>query len=133
MIPEFSSLPCSTRPQRFEFGVCSLEILVPTDPEEMLNEAVEHEDSDERTTDPYWGLLWDAAPRTATFLCRSPLTASHSVRGLTALELGCGIGLAGVAALHCGMQVTFSDLVPAAVALALENARRNGFRNASGL
>ena len=49
------------------------------------------------------------------------------------LELGCGSGLVGIAALACGLDVTFSDYVPLAVDLALENAARNGFPNAKGL
>ncbi|MFO0982846.1 MAG: methyltransferase [Planctomycetota bacterium] len=46
---------------------------------------------------------------------------------LRALELGCGLGLAGLAALACGMRVTFSDYSPAALAVAAHNARANGF------
>ena len=49
------------------------------------------------------------------------------------LELGCGSGLVGLAALAAGYDVTFSDYVPQAVELALENAARNGFPQARGL
>jgi predicted nicotinamide N-methyase len=52
---------------------------------------------------------------------------------LRVLEIGCGIGLVGLAAAARGHLVTFSDHIPLAVSLALENARRNGFLNSRGL
>jgi predicted nicotinamide N-methyase len=56
-----------------------------------------------------------------------------AIRARSCLELGCGSGLAGLAALVAGWQVTFSDYVPQAVELALENAARNGLAGARGL
>lgn len=47
--------------------------------------------------------------------------------GLTALELGCGLGIAGLAALSRGLNVIFSDYDLTAVAFAERNARINGF------
>jgi predicted nicotinamide N-methyase len=48
---------------------------------------------------------------------------------LRVLEIGCGSGLVGVAALLKGLNVTFADIVPEAANLAVENARLNGFPN----
>ena len=53
--------------------------------------------------------------------------------GTTVLELGCGVGLVGLAALVRGWHVTFSDYTPQAIRVALENARQNGFRQAQSL
>jgi predicted nicotinamide N-methyase len=78
--------------------------------------------------DPYWAKLWPAAPLLAAAIVRDP-----PPRGTRVLELGCGSGLAGIAALASGLDVTFSDYVPLAVELALENAARNGFPAARGL
>jgi 2-polyprenyl-3-methyl-5-hydroxy-6-metoxy-1,4-benzoquinol methylase len=47
--------------------------------------------------------------------------------GTEAIEIGCGLGLAGLAALRAGMRVAFSDYSPAALELAAHNARLNGF------
>src|SRR5207237_8824362 len=47
--------------------------------------------------------------------------------GLTALEVGCGLGLPGVAALARGMEVIFSDCDLTAMRFAAENAKLNGF------
>src|SRR5262249_55002131 len=54
-------------------------------------------------------------------------------RGTRTIELGCGSGLVGIAALACRLDVIFSDYVPLAVELALENAARNGFHGGKGL
>lgn len=104
-------------------------LFTPTDPDELL----QHLESPEAATsphlaDPYWAKLWPAAPLLAEAIVRNPPPPSTRV-----LELGCGSGLVGIAALACGLDVTFSDYVPLAVDLAFENARRNGFDSAHGL
>ena len=101
----------------------------PTDPDAVL-EKLEHPGAGARPqfVDPYWAKLWPAAPLLAEAIVRKP-----PPRGTRVLELGCGSGLVGIAALACGLEVTFSDYVPFAVELALENAARNGFRHGRGL
>jgi len=101
----------------------------PTDPDELLTalespEAAAHP----HLADPYWAKLWPAAPLLAEAIVRQP-----SRKGTQVLELGCGSGLVGIAALACGLDVTFSDYVPLTIELALENAARNGFKTARGL
>jgi predicted nicotinamide N-methyase len=71
---------------------------------------------------PYWADLWPAARMLAKVLLREEWPA-----GTEALELGCGLGLPGVAALARGLRVTFSDYDATALAFAAENARLNGF------
>jgi predicted nicotinamide N-methyase len=101
----------------------------PTDPDRLLD----HLEAPEATTqphlaDPYWAKLWPAAPLLAEAVVRNPPPP-----GTKTLELGCGSGLVGIAALTCGLDVTFSDYVPFTVELALENAARNGFPRAKGM
>src|SRR4029077_10348288 len=43
-----------------------------------------------------------------------------------ALEIGCGLGLPGIAALSVGLKVTFSDYDATALRFAADNARANG-------
>ena len=43
------------------------------------------------------------------------------------LEVGCGLGLAGVACLSRGLRVTFSDVDETALTFAAANARLNGY------
>jgi 2-polyprenyl-3-methyl-5-hydroxy-6-metoxy-1,4-benzoquinol methylase len=46
---------------------------------------------------------------------------------LEALEIGCGLGLPGIAALARGLRVTFSDYDATALRFAADNARLNGY------
>jgi predicted nicotinamide N-methyase len=73
---------------------------------------------------PYWADLWPAARMLAKAILREPWAP-----GLEALEIGCGLGLPGIAALAAGLRVTFSDYDATALHFAAENARQNGFEN----
>ena len=46
-----------------------------------------------------------------------------------AVEVACGLGLAGIAALSRGLRVTFTDIDALAVEYAAANARLNGYRD----
>jgi predicted nicotinamide N-methyase len=70
---------------------------------------------------PYWADLWPASRMLAKAILREPWA-----RGLTALEIGCGLGLPGIAALSRGLQVIFSDYDATALRFAADNARLNG-------
>jgi predicted nicotinamide N-methyase len=110
-------------------GPHQFQLSTPADPDALLDKL----ESPEAATiahfaDPYWAKLWPAAPLLAAAIVRNPRP-----RGMDVLELGCGSGLVGITALACGLDVTFSDYVPLAVNLALENAARNGFKHARGV
>ncbi|MEI7923141.1 MAG: methyltransferase [Planctomycetota bacterium] len=72
---------------------------------------------------PYWAQVW------AGSFVLADLLASHSwPKRLAVLEIGCGLGLAGLAALSLGMNVDFTDYEPLAVDFALQSALANGFK-----
>ncbi|HYT87658.1 MAG TPA: methyltransferase [Gemmataceae bacterium] len=71
---------------------------------------------------PYWTDLWPASRMLAKAVLREPWPP-----GIEALEVGCGLGLPGVAALARGLRVIFSDYDPAALEFATRNARLNKF------
>jgi predicted nicotinamide N-methyase len=74
---------------------------------------------------PYWALPWIGARAIAARLLTTPPPASTRV-----LEIGCGLGLAGVAAGSGGAHVVFTDYVSEALAFARANAehhRRQSF------
>jgi len=69
---------------------------------------------------PYWALPWIGARAIAALLLDSPPRTDATV-----LEIGCGLGLAGVAAGMGGARVTFSDYVDAAIEFAEANAEHH--------
>jgi predicted nicotinamide N-methyase len=71
---------------------------------------------------PYWADLWPAARMLAKAVLRENWTP-----GLEALEIGCGLGLPGIAALAKGLRVILSDRDPTALRFAAANAQLNGF------
>lgn len=100
---------------------------LPADPEEMLQQALKGEAAGASDWDPYWGLIWSAAPKTAELLLRESWSCP-----LKCMEIGCGVGLAGIAALMAGLSVSFADHAPEAVTMAQANALKNGFRDVNG-
>jgi predicted nicotinamide N-methyase len=75
---------------------------------------------------PYWPEIWPAARMLAKAVLREEW-ACFNGRPLEALEIGCGLGVAGVAALARGLGVIFSDYDRTALHFAAANARLNGF------
>ena len=73
---------------------------------------------------PYWAELWPASRMLAKAILREPWQP-----GLEALEVGCGLGLPGIAALAAGLRVIFSDYDATALHFAAANARDNGFHD----
>jgi predicted nicotinamide N-methyase len=73
---------------------------------------------------PYWADLWPAARMLAKTIVKESWPP-----GLQVLEVGCGLGLPGVAALAMGARVTFSDYDATALRFAANNAELNGFDN----
>ena len=69
---------------------------------------------------PYWADLWASAPVLAGHLRRRP-----GIAGRDLLELGCGLGLAGIAAAQAGASVTMTDYEDDALEFARFNAAQN--------
>lgn len=110
-------------------GGRTFRMLLPADPDRFLDDLDESPAAPKELSDPYWAKLWPAALHLAEAIPKANWPPETEI-----LELGCGSGLAGLAALASGFRVTFSDYVPLAVELALENARRNGLNtNARGM
>jgi predicted nicotinamide N-methyase len=122
-------LPGGWTQRTLPIGRQTFVLRVPANPDAVLDclEAA-HPTAQPHYVDPYWARLWPAAEHLARAVIECPPSAAPRV-----LELGCGSGLVGIAALAAGRQVTFSDYVPLAVELALENARANGFVHAQGM
>lgn len=116
------------------------------DPNRVLDEVAMEEDRREKATGrrkredelhlPYWAELWDSSIGMASFLvdqwsgcggqesavARLAREAMTSRRTPAVIDLGCGMGLAGVAAARLGMQVLFADLETPALLFAELNS-----------
>lgn len=93
----------------------------PADPDRLLDHPATHAAFARDEYMPYWCDLWPAARMLAKAILRADWPP-----GLRALELGCGLGLPGIAAMKKGLLVTFSDYDAAALRFAAENAKANG-------
>ncbi len=97
----------------------NLNILAVRDPDVLIDEiAPEVYDEDERL--PYWAEIWPSAIGLGRHLFEYPAPAGSKI-----LELGCGIGVAGIAAAAAGLEVTACDYEEDALAFARYNARLN--------
>lgn len=101
-------------------GQTPLRLWVVDDPEVVLEDAVEAERRGEPATLPFWATLWASGIEVARW------ATAHVRPGQRVLDLGCGMGTVGCAALRAGAEVTFADIEPDAVALAGINAARIG-------
>jgi predicted nicotinamide N-methyase len=111
-----------TRFSTFSFGGRNLRVLRPADPDRLLDgpdvQAMNRHDD----YMPYWAYLWPGAYFLAEAVAREP-----EGPGVEALEIGCGLGLAGLVALGRGWHVTFSDYDEAALEFVRRSVEANGF------
>jgi predicted nicotinamide N-methyase len=103
------------RTERFEHGGFSADLLLPSSPEALIDEA--EFDADERM--PYWAELWPSARAVAREILD---TAELPER---AIEVGCGVGLPSLALQHRGVEVVATDYYADALLFARHNAERN--------
>jgi predicted nicotinamide N-methyase len=98
-------------------GAHELAILRPRDGEALLDEGA-FARHDEYL--PYWVEIWPSG------LALARAIHGRALRGARVLELGCGLALPSIAAALAGGRVLATDWSAHAVAVAAENARRNG-------
>lgn len=116
------SIPGGWHWQTIETGDQCWKLLLPADGEAFLAEPVP-----DAWPDPYWTEIWPSARTLADLVLARDWPAATNV-----LELGCGNGFVGLAALARGCRVTCSDYVPLAVELAVANARGNAYERIRG-
>ncbi len=103
-------------PRRIEIAGQALEIWRPPDLEALIDIAAF--EADERI--PYWADVWESAIVLAEDLARL------DGRGLSLLELGCGLGLPALVAARAGFAVTATDYEEPALEGLRFNAARLG-------
>jgi predicted nicotinamide N-methyase len=104
-----------TETDRIEVGGREMNILRPRSSDALIRE--EDYVRDERL--PYWADLWPSS----RVLAESVI--ARNLAGMTALELGCGLGIVTIAAMIAGASVLASDYYGDALLFARANAFRN--------
>ncbi len=99
-----------------EIGPFRVRIVRPPDAAELIDE----EAFAENEFLPYWAELWPSG----VALARA--AAETVAPGERVVELGCGLGVASIAAALAGADVLATDWAPDALAFTRENAARNG-------
>lgn len=103
-------------------GAPLLQLLGPREPEALVDEIdpVEFQRDDKM---PYWAELWPSARALASFVLDG--AGERGVTGHDVLELGCGLGLPGIAAALAGARsVLLTDYYEEALHFAAANAER---------
>jgi predicted nicotinamide N-methyase len=94
----------------FVFGNLAVRLVRPAEPDLLLDDPAVLDRNRCDDYMPYWAYLWPGAFLLAEAIAREPW--ADSARGfndLEVLEIGCGLGLAGLVSMACGMRVQFSD------------------------
>lgn len=105
-------------PQRLEMGGASLILYVVPDLETLVDRGALLRGEAEP---PYWAYLWTGARVLADYATRRMTLA-----GTRVLEIGCGLGLPGIAAAAAGAHVTFVDTAAPALAFIRASLDANG-------
>lgn len=95
----------------------SFSIQMPADFDVLLD----HAERDLEQNLPYWAELWPSGIAMAAFIYKE----QAAVRGVRAVELGCGLGVTAIAAMRSGLRLTATDYSNEALALCAANCVAN--------
>ncbi|MBX2991132.1 MAG: methyltransferase domain-containing protein [Bacteroidetes bacterium] len=104
-----------------EYGIAGKSVtLLKVRDTNVLVDAIDPETFSEDERLPYWADVWTSSLELARWCLEDGV-----LRGKRVLELGCGLGLAGIAAAQAGAIVTFSDYETDALDFVRYNVQRN--------
>lgn len=121
-------LACGWAVREYSFGEHRLKLTLPRQPDALLDDTSVRSANDRDDYMPYWAYLWPAA-----IAMSKQVVHAAWPHGTEVLELGCGVGLVGLAALATGCRVTMTDYDPQAIIVAEHNAKLNGFTDFEAL
>ena len=106
----------------------TIDLLAPVDPDALLDDPIVEQRYKADNYLPYWPIIWPSglmlAAKILTDAGSPPAPPDNSPP--RAIDLGCGLGTAGIAAGLRGWHVTLTDYDPEAVEFAAYNAIHNG-------
>ena len=104
----------------------TIHIVRPADPDHLLDDPQVLAWNRQDDYMPYWAYLWPGAYLLAEAVVSEPWQPETP-----ALEIGCGLGLAGLVALARGLRVTFTDYDESPFRCIHQSADANGFPSSS--
>ncbi len=115
-----------TRVAELTFGDVTVRLLRPCDPDLLLDDPLVTDWNQHDDYMPYWAYLWPAAYILADRVAREPKLKQQRAQSDDAgvLEIGCGLGLAGLVAVACGLHVQFTDYDEAPLDFVAQAPRR---------
>lgn len=120
----FRGYPVKVR--RLEIAGREFELLGPDEYEKLLDDPAVQARFDKDEFMPYWAEFWPACLLLADAVATWTIASAAPSEPCVVLEIGCGLGLAGLVAASRGYHVIASDYDEDALAFATESARRNG-------
>lgn len=105
--------------RKIEFGRETIEVIRASDPDRVLDEAVQSEEfaEDELSAwEPYWAEAWDSANAIGAWLYEQAYEPRQVI------DLGCGLGVAGCVAAALGANVVLGDNAPPCIKFATWNS-----------
>lgn len=120
--PELPEVPGGWELRRFSLPMEQrMDLWVPRAPDDLLDDEAVQDRNRFNDAMPYWAWLWDSAPTMATLL-----VAREWAPGARVLEIGAGLGMAGIAvAASADVALTLTDHDPLALAAMRANASQN--------
>ena len=107
---------------QLSFGPRTIRLVRPSDPDRLLNDPDVLALNAHDDYMPYWAYLWPGAYLLAEAVAREPWRP-----GMGAIELGCGLGLAGLVGMASGLRVHFTDYDEAPLRFVGRSVEANGF------
>jgi predicted nicotinamide N-methyase len=110
------------RTTTLSFGGRDLKLIQPADPDRLLSDPDVYDLNLRDDYMPYWAYIWPGA-----YLLGEAVSHEEMGEGRDVLEIGCGLGVAGMVALSKGARVCFSDYDEAPLRFVADSAAANGF------
>jgi predicted nicotinamide N-methyase len=114
------SFPFPTVLKTIQINQQQLQLWVPAQSDHIIEDHLTQDPEGKRHI-PYWSVLWPSAIALADFSFRH----STLLKETFCLEIGCGLGLSGIAASKMGAEVVYSDIDEHALQYAKENHALN--------
>lgn len=110
--------------KELKIGEIIIKLNTVVNPENLFDQLIQRGEQHKDVIDeniPYWAELWPASVGISHYIVEN----SFSFEGKSVLEIGCGLGLAGICANYVSAKVLMTDYLEEAIEMACENWELN--------